>query len=133
MSFSDVGNATEASGTLADAQRIQAVLFGAPRAGDANFGMQILSYLYEFSDANTLNSLQNTGQALVNRYLPGISLVQFVVELVPASQDPAGRGTNSIVIGVSLGNASEGAGNTFPFAILATATSQSTLVSQLVF
>jgi hypothetical protein len=132
MSFSDRGLATQVDGDLADATRIQTILLGHTRAGDSQFGLNIRNYLMELGDAGTIQEIETEAGSLIARYAPNVSVLQLVVELISAAQDPAGRGTNSVVIGVSLGGAA-GSSNVFPFAIVMTGATTGTIVSQLVF
>jgi hypothetical protein len=129
MGFSDTGNALAFTGTYADALRVQEVLLGCARAGDDQFGLDARSYLFGLSDAADVAGLQSSGAGAIARYLPGVQLQEFVVELLPAASAPQGGGKNVLIMGVSLGTQA----NTFPFAVVLSAGSPTQVVGSLVF
>jgi phage baseplate assembly protein W len=103
LGFSDRRETSSATGGLADARRIQNVLFGRPRAGEAGYGLNLQSYLMEIMDAKTLSELQAKASEQVSRYCPGVRVLAMVVEARTLEADPAGRGVNSLVVGFTLG------------------------------
>lgn len=103
LQFSDRGGLEELSGHEADARRIQTVLFGHQMAGMTEFGLEVQKYLFEFSDSSTLEEIQDRATSLIALYCPGVRVLGLVVQRISAANDPSGRGTNSIVIGISLG------------------------------
>ena len=129
MALSDRGQAAEESGDLADARRIQSVLFGTGRAGDTRFGVDVTSYLMEISDEATLSELRSRAQEAIARNLPGVQVNALFIELIPSATEPAGRGTNSLAIGVSLG---VDEANSFPFVLAVSPGRDGGLVSRLV-
>ena len=129
LAFSDRGGLETLTGPLADARRIQNVLFGHPRAGDADFGLNLQSFLMEFTDDQTIGVIEDRARTLISTFCPGVVLRGLVVEVPAVGRDPAGRGTNTLIIGLSLGLAS---GGTYDFAVVGTKTAKSTVVSSLV-
>ena len=117
LEYSDREGVVELSGAMADAKRIQNVLFGHSRAGESLFGADITSYVMEFSDSATINEIRSKVSASIAKWCPDVEVRQVAVELLPAAQDPTGRGTNTLIIGLSIGSA---LGDDLDFAVIAT-------------
>ena len=128
LAYSPRGGLVTRTGYLADAKRIQNVLFGRPRAGDVDFGLAIQTYLMEIADDQTRSEIHRKATQLIAKYCPNVNVRALVVEVPPASVDPTGRGSNTVVIGITLGTR-DGDVN---FALLGTRKPEGTLVSSLV-
>jgi hypothetical protein len=131
LAYSNQGGAAVLQGSFADARQIQTVLLGHARAGDNDFGLAVRQYLMEISDPATVDTISDLASELVGRYCPGVTVNALVTQLISAQESPAGRGTNSLVIGVSLGN--PGVTNTFPFALLVGQGGNGVVESSLIF
>jgi hypothetical protein len=128
LEFSDRNGAVELEGYIADARRIQNVLFGHGRAGDYGLGVDVQSYLHEFADPKTKDLLTEKAKTLVMKYCPGVKLNELVVDYMAADQDPTRKKGVSLVIGVSIGSD----GRPYEFALVAKKDAKANVVSTLV-
>lgn len=129
MAYSDRNGVEESSGYLADARRIQNVLFGHGRAGDFDLGVDIQSYLHEISDSITLEEIRDKVRTQVAKYCPDVPIVEVAIDTLDADHDPSGRKNTTVIVGFSIGKAT---GGTYDFAILARKDAKANVVSSLV-
>ena len=129
LSYDDRGGVVALSGDVADAQRIQNVLFGQPRADDAQFGVDLRSYLMEIADQTTLEEIRARATNMINRYCPGIVVRGMLLEYLDGAMDPTGGGGNALLFGLSLGSRDSG---NYDFALVASRGSDGRVVSRLV-
>ena len=74
LAYSDRNGVEELTGPLADARRIQNVIFGHGRAGDYGLGVDLQSYLHEISDQQTLDEIETWLNDLYTRICENISV-----------------------------------------------------------
>lgn len=129
MAFGERGGVDVLKGDLADAKRIQNLLFGHGRAGDFKLGVDIQSYLHEISDRQTLDELQVNIQSAVLKHCPGVKLLQVAVDVLSADQDPAGKKNATLIVGFSIGKDN---GTTYDFAISIRKDAKQNVVSSFV-
>jgi hypothetical protein len=128
MALGDRGGVDVLTGPLADAKRIQNVLFGHGRAGDFDLGVDIQSYLHEISDQQTLDEIQHKIQRLVGRYCPDVRLNQVAVDVLDRDQDPTGRKNATLIVGFSIGTNN----GTYDFAISVRKDAKQNVISSFV-
>ncbi len=126
MAFGDRGGADALTGHLADARRIQNVLFGHGRAGDFDLGVDIQSYLHEISDQRTLDEIQYKVRRQVEQHCPGVNLRQVVVEVLDRDLDTTGRKNATLIVGFSIGRDT---GGTYDFAVSVRRDAKQTVIS----
>lgn len=129
LEFSDRNGVVELSGPMADARRIQNVLFGHGRAGDYDLGVDLQSYLHEISDSQTLTEIRDKVRRAVEKYCPSVAINELVIDTLPADKDPSGRNNASLIVGFSLGTST---GKPFEFAVVARKDAKGDVVSSLV-
>lgn len=129
LSYDDRGGVAALNGDAADAQRIQNVLFGQPRADDAQFGVDLRSYLMEIADPITLGEIRARATTRINKYCPGVVVRGMMIEYLDAKYDPTGRGGNTLLFGISLGSRDSG---TYDFALTVARGADGRVVSRLV-
>jgi hypothetical protein len=129
LNYSERNETASFKGGLADARRIQNVLFGKPRAGEADYGLNIQSYIAEILDDTTIRELEAKALDQIKRYCPDISIKAFIIEIQSAKNDPTGRGANNITIGITLGKSA--ASGEESFAIVGSVSNKKTTISVL--
>ena len=129
LSYDDRGGVVALKGDVADAQRIQNVLFGQPRADDSQFGVDLRSYLMEIADQDTLEEIRARATSRISKYCPGIVIRGMLVEYLTRENDPAGLGGNTLLFGLSLGSRDS---DSYDFALAVSRGSDGRIVSRLV-
>ena len=128
LEYSDRNGAVELSGHLADARRIQNVLFGHGRAGDSGLGVDAQSFVHELADATTRDRLAERARAQIMKYCPDVSINELAIDYLSPEQDPRGNKGGSVIIAVSIG----AVGRPYEFALVAHKGTKSNIVSTLV-
>ena len=129
LAYSDRNGVEELTGPLADARRIQNVIFGHGRAGDYGLGVDLQSYLHEISDQQTLDEIRNKIQSGIKKYCPQVPILELVVETLAAEQEPTGRKNMTLLVGVSIGTDT---GKPYDFAVTLRKDAKGNIVSSLV-
>ena len=129
LAYSDRNGVEELTGPLADARRIQNVIFGHGRAGDYGLGVDLQSYLHEISDQQTLDEIRNKIESGVKKYCPQVPIIEIAVETLAAEQDPTGRKNMTLLVGFSIGTDT---GIPYDFAITLRKDAKANIVSSLV-
>ena len=129
MAFGDRDGVDELKGPLADARRIQNVIFGHGRAGDFGLGVDIQSYLHEISDRETLEEIRWKIEQAVAQYCPGVNVRQVAVDTLAQAEDPTGRKNATLIVGFSLG---QPGGGTYDFAISVRKDAKQNVISNFV-
>ena len=114
---------------LADARRIQNVIFGSTREGDPEYGVNISSYLMEISET-AKEELEDAIRKAIAKYCPDVRVDAMKIQITQAARgrsDGAGKSSGSIIIGVGLNYQ----GVEFPFALVGEPHPNGTLVSSL--
>ena len=107
MELSDRRTAVEETGDVADARRIQSVLFGHGFIGDFDLGVDLQSYVFEFSDTETTTDIESKISTQLAKYCPRVMIREVVVTLLDSSQDPHGKPNSKLLVAVSIGSGSK--------------------------
>lgn len=129
LQYNDRGSLTALTGPAADARRIQNVLFGHVVAGDADFGIDLQSYLMELSSPEVIGEIESKVSTLIKKYCPDVRVNGILIDLQDVANGPVGRGTNTLIIGISIGTEN---GQSYDFALVGSRTAQGTVTSTLI-
>lgn len=129
LQYNDRGTLATLTGPEADARRIQNVLFGHAFAGNAEFGIDLQSYLMEPSSPEVIGEIESKVSTLIKKYCPEVRVNAILVDLQDVTHGPVGRGTNTLILGISLGADN---GQSYDFALVGSRDAKGAVVSSLV-
>ena len=129
LEFSDRRGIVEVTGPEADARRIQTILFSKGHIGEFGIVVDVQSYLFEFGDEETRNTLEAKAREMIMKYCPNVSIKELSIQILDQDGKDGGKKNSLLAIAISLGTAS---GTPYEFAIVVTSSDGKTIVSNLV-